>query len=149
SIAAELIKVRRGGGARSLAEDFGGGQGNRGYLRGGSLAAQDLDLFQALVACVRQGTPAALATVIAARGSSPRKAGAKMLIFPDGSICGTIGGGLVEEEVRRAGLDLLAAGGLPVLFEYAMDNDTAAAEGMICGGKVEVLLEPVSPSKIS
>lgn len=145
SIAAELIKVRRGGGARSLAEDFGGGQGNRGYLRGGSLAVQDIDLFQTLVTCVRQGTPAALATVIAARGSSPRKAGAKMLIFPDGSICGTIGGGLVEEEVRRAGLDLLAADGFPVIFNYSMDNATAAAEGMICGGAVEVLIEPVSP----
>ena len=147
SIAAELIKVRRGGGARSLAEDFGGGQGNRGYLRGGSLTAQDIDLFQALVACVRQGTPAALATVIAARGSSPRKAGAKMLIFPNGSICGTIGGGLIEEEVRKAGLALLAAGpdrpGSPGVYRFSLDGATAAAEGMICGGQVEVFIEPV------
>ena len=46
SIAAELVKVRRGGAARSLAEDFGGGQAPQGYFRGGSLAAQDIDLLR-------------------------------------------------------------------------------------------------------
>jgi len=147
SIAAELVKVRRGGAARSLAEDFGGGRAPRGYFRGGSLAAQDRELLQTLVSCARQGRAAALVTVIAARGSSPRKAGAKMLIFPDGSIRGTIGGGLVEEEVRRAGLGILAAGGPPAVFRYALDNPTAAGEGMICGGEVEVLVEPVVPQK--
>lgn len=145
SIAAELVKVRRGGAARSLAEESGGGRGKRGYFTGGSLAAQDFELLQELVGCVRKGTPATLATVIAASGSSPRKAGAKMLVFSDGSIRGTIGGGLAEEKVRRAGLEILTAGGSPAVFRYALDNPTAAAEGMICGGEVEVLVEPFFP----
>ncbi|MCL6638611.1 MAG: XdhC family protein [Firmicutes bacterium] len=141
SIAAELVKVRRNGKARSLAEEAGGGRpaGPRGA---GYLSEKDVELLRVLVDCGRSGTPAVLATVAAAKGSTPRKAGAKMLIFRDGRTLGTIGGGCVEGEVIRKALDVFDSGA-PVLFQYYLDSDVAAGEGMACGGAMEVFLAPV------
>jgi len=143
SIAAELIKVRRGGKARSLAEGTVGGkvaagQHNAGYIPGG-----DVELLQALVKCVAEETPAVLATLVSTKGSTPRKAGAKMLIFRDGRTLGTIGGGCIEGEVRREAL-YISDKGVPRLFNYVLDSEVAADEGMACGGAMEVFLAPVA-----
>lgn len=141
SIAAELVKARRGGAARSLAEvPEGAGDAGRGCLKSDTLV--DLNLLKILVDTLKQGAALAMATVIAARGSAPRKAGAKMLILPDHSIYGTIGGGLIEEEVRKKGLALLSSGE-PAVFKYSLDNEAAAGQGMICGGAMDIFVEPV------
>ena len=83
---------------------------------------------------------AAVATIIRASGSTPRKEGAKMLVFADGSIRGTIGGGLGESQViRRAAA--IAGTGRSCLYHFVMDADVAARDGLACGGNMDVLIE--------
>ena len=62
---------------------------------------EDRTLFQALSDASRAGRRCALATVVDTRGSTPRKAGTKMVIGPEGGLVGTIGGGCGEAEVRE------------------------------------------------
>ena len=86
--------------------------------------------------------PAVLATIVATKGSVPRKAGSKMLIFADGRTMGTIGGGCGEGEVKRQALMVLDAG-KPCLYRVEMLNDVAAEEGMVCGGIMDVWIQLV------
>lgn len=142
SIVAELIKVRRGGKAKSLAEDAGGGR-PAGQHDTVFLSERDVELMRTVVECADRRTPAVLATIAAVKGSTPRKAGAKMLIFRDGRTLGTIGGGCVEGEVIRKALTVFDDGS-PVLFHYFLNSDVAANEGMACGGGMEIFLAPVA-----
>lgn len=86
--------------------------------------------------------PAALCTVTATSGSTPRKAGASMVVLADGSeagaIEGTVGGGAVEHQVRRAALDAIAAC-RPASVELALTTQL----GMCCGGQMTVFIEPL------
>jgi xanthine/CO dehydrogenase XdhC/CoxF family maturation factor len=61
------------------------------------------DVLEAALAAARDGEPAALVTVVSTQGSTPQKAGAKMVVYPDGRIVGTIGGGCVEAEMSWGG----------------------------------------------
>ncbi len=89
------------------------------------------------------GIPVALATVLSHSGSTPRGAGTKMLIRPDGSIIGTIGGGSVEAEViRNAGRVLETGRAVAQRFDFST-TDLASSLGMVCGGKMRVLIEPI------
>ena len=93
------------------------------------------------LASLERGSRVALATVVATRGSTPQKVGARVLVRPDGSTSGTLGGGAVEAEVvREAGGRL--DGSQPVLREYALA--TATDEwGLACGGTMVVFVEPL------
>ncbi|HNB56136.1 MAG TPA: XdhC family protein [bacterium] len=82
----------------------------------------------------------AIATVVRASGSTPRAAGAKMLIFPDGTAQFTIGGGLFESLVIKDALEVLQSG-KPLTRTYAFTLDGQHAIGAVCGGSVEVLIE--------
>lgn len=85
-----------------------------------------------------------MATIISRQGSAPRGMGTKMLIMRDGGIVGTIGGGCVEGNVIAKGRRmLLEEGHKPVVMEVDMSGDAAEDEGMVCGGRVQVLLETV------
>lgn len=84
--------------------------------------------------------PAAVATILRASGSTPRKEGAKMLVFEDGTIIGSIGGGLGENVVIRRAVNLIGTGKSEV-FHFEMDADVAARDGMACGGNMDVLIE--------
>src|SRR6185369_4057083 len=80
------------------------------------------EVFAAVADALDRGEPAALVTIVAAKGSTPQRVGAKMLVFSDGRIVGTIGGGCYE-------------------------NDAFAQEtGLICGGQMDVYIEPIEPS---
>ncbi|HYG57311.1 MAG TPA: XdhC family protein [Symbiobacteriaceae bacterium] len=92
--------------------------------------------------------PVALATIVNVRGHCPRKAGAKMLIWPDGRTRGTIGGGCGEAEVRREALEVLASG-RPAFLVVDLWEDPALEESAVCGGKMEVFVEPVSGQGVS
>lgn len=116
SIAAELVKVRA--------------------AQGGGF---DMALLSQLAELDR---PAALATVVAKSGSAPRGIGARMLMDAFGRIAGTIGGGAAEAGVLAAAGQVMAEG-IPRLMGLRMDNEDARKEGMICGGSVTVLLEPL------
>lgn len=83
-----------------------------------------------------------LATIVNQQGSSPRTAGTRMLITRDQKIIGTIGGGLLEARVMAAGEEILT-GAPPRLMAFNLNNRDAAVMGMVCGGKVNVLLDPL------
>ena len=88
--------------------------------------------------------PLIRALVVQSSGSVPRSAGAAMLVWPDGSISGTVGGGLVEAASRKAALESLESKrGRECDFD--LTGQDAAKLGMICGGKVQVLLDYVRP----
>jgi xanthine dehydrogenase accessory factor len=90
------------------------------------------------------GQPCVLVTVAQTRGSVPREAGAKMLVFPDGRITGSVGGGKFEALVIAASLAALD-GGAPVLKTYPLHEHDGESFGAICGGEVTVLMEPQAP----
>ncbi len=89
-----------------------------------------------------------LATIVRTEGSSPREAGAKMLIFPDGTIQGTIGGGKFEKMVIDDSLELFKTGERCVLKTYKFTGGPEST-GMGCGGEAQVFLERNSaPDKL-
>ena len=89
-------------------------------------------------------TSKVLATIIMRKGSAPRQIGTKMLIFPDGKISGTIGGGSVEAEVMQEGIRMLRKGERGAkLCHVDMTAAAAEEEGMVCGGVIDVLLEVI------
>ncbi len=69
-----------------------------------------------------------------------------MLVYPDGSQAGTLGGGCVEAEVKRRAIDILAKGSAEVV-SFQLDNDYGWDDGLICGGRMQVLVEPFTPQR--
>ena len=85
----------------------------------------------------------ALATVAAAKGSTPRGAGAKMLVYADGRISGTVGGGRLEALVIEESLATLSANArTPTLKTYPLREGLSESFGAVCGGEVTVFIEP-------
>ena len=82
-------------------------------------------------------------SLVETRGSTPQKAGAAMLVFPDGSQCGTLGGGCVEAEVKRRALGLLAEN-RPDVCTFQLDSDYGWDDGLICGGRMKIIVEPIA-----
>lgn len=89
--------------------------------------------------------PIVLATVVRDSGGSPARAGAKILVHPDGSIDGTVGGGILEETIIKDSLAALGEG-KPRLVHYSLKMQGEDAIGSVCGGDVEVFIEPYSPT---
>jgi xanthine dehydrogenase accessory factor len=87
-----------------------------------------------------RGGHAAMATVVKTRGSTPQQAGAKMVIFDDGSFIGTVGGGCVEADIWAEARDVLRTGKADV-YHFNLNDEYADAEGMVCGGQMDVLIE--------
>lgn len=84
----------------------------------------------------------ALCIIVSTRGSTPRVSGAKMIVFEDGTLLGTIGGGALEEMVIKDALQVIRTGN-PVLKRH----DLLHQHGMCCGGTVEIFTEPVARTK--
>jgi len=101
------------------------------------------EVFRELQASLDSGTPAVIATVAATRGSTPRRAGARMLIRSDGSSSGTIGGGCGEAEVIQAALDA-HEDGRPRLIRVDLTNPLDG-DDKICGGVMDVFVERIVP----
>jgi xanthine dehydrogenase accessory factor len=100
-------------------------------------------VFQALAELERTHQPAALCTLVRSTGSTPRRVGSKMLVYPDGSIIGTVGGGEMERRVVAEALQSLKDG-QPRNLSYAMVDPQRGDPG-VCGGQLEVFVEPISP----
>ena len=96
----------------------------------------DLDNWRA------QAKPIALATVIQTWGSSPRRAGAKMAITPDGGIAGSVSGGCVEGAVFEEGVESLKAQ-RPKLLHFGVADETAWEVGLACGGSIDIFVKPL------
>jgi xanthine dehydrogenase accessory factor len=102
------------------------------------------DLLDELLQARRSGRPCALATVAATKGSVPRHPGAKMIVYTDGTIAGTVGGGKFESLVIAEALACLARHE-PVLKTWPLREDQPDSFGAICGGEVTILIEPQVP----
>ncbi len=85
-------------------------------------------------------TPKAIITIIATSGSVPRKEGAKMIVWSDGNILGSIGGGCSESSAINIAHDVIRNGGYRI-ETIDMTSSIAEDEGMVCGGKMEILIE--------
>ena len=95
--------------------------------------------YEQLAAAVNQ--PFALALIAGTKGSSPQRAGAKAIFFPDGKILGTLGGGCLEAEVQSRALRALKSG-QPAEFQMVLDHDFGWDDGLICGGSVSGVILP-------
>ncbi|MGD9646857.1 MAG: XdhC family protein [Pirellulales bacterium] len=100
------------------------------------------DIVRQLIEAVDSGRQAVYCRLVETRGSTPQKAGAGMLVMADGSQVGTLGGGCVEAEVKRQALARLAAGQSSI-ERFSLDHDYGWDDGLICGGRMNVLVEPV------
>src|SRR6266498_1297771 len=100
-------------------------------------------IYQALSELERNNESASLCTVVSSIGSTPRHVGSKMLVYPDRSFVGTIGGGELESRVIQAALESLKSGNAQTL-SYTMADPSRGDPG-VCGGTVEVFVEPILP----
>src|ERR1043165_5354664 len=105
----------------------------------------EVDLFDEIQRLRQSGRKAALATIVQIRGSVPSFQTAKMLVRDDGSTLGSVGGGCVEAEVWAAAQDVLREEKSRVM-SFDLTEESMAEGGLICGGKVEIFVEPVLPS---
>ncbi len=104
------------------------------------------DLLPDVLERLRAGESVALATVVAARGSSPRDPGASMLVMADGTVLGSVSGGCVEGAVYEIGQQVLADG-VAVVQEFGYSDADAFAVGLTCGGTLTIFLQRLDPSR--
>jgi xanthine dehydrogenase accessory factor len=93
---------------------------------------------------LESGGRAAMATVVKTRGSTPQRSGAKLVVFDDGSFIGTVGGGCVEADIWAEAQQVMRSGKAGI-FHFDLAGDFEDDEGMVCGGQMDVLIEPWFP----
>ena len=103
------------------------------------------EVLEALSDALASGDTVALVTIVATHGSTPQRTGAKMVVYPDGRIVGTIGGGCYENDAATKAREALRGGGRPRLVHYELSDDFAEETGLICGGRMDVFIEPIEP----
>ena len=103
-----------------------------------------MDVFEEVVRLRRLGQKCALATIVQVRGSIPSYESAKLLVREDGSMAGTIGGGCVEAEVWNTAREVIETE-KPKHLTFNLGQDAAYDNGLICGGQLDVFVEPVMP----
>jgi len=103
-----------------------------------------MDIYEQIVELRRQGRRGAVATIVNVRGSIPSFKTAKMLVRDDGSIVGTIGGGCVEADVWQAAREVMESE-KPRTLSFDLNQDPKYDTGLVCGGTLEVFVEPVLP----
>jgi xanthine dehydrogenase accessory factor len=103
-----------------------------------------VDIYEEVVRLRRAGRKAALATIVEVRGSIPSFETAKLLVRDDGSMIGTIGGGCVEAEVWTAAREVIETE-RPRHLNFNLGQDAAYDNGLICGGQLDIFVEPVLP----
>ena len=98
------------------------------------------DLLRHLTDALERGREPIVCQVVETRGSTPQKAGALMVVDPDGGQVGTLGGGCVEAEVKQKAIRRIGRAGAEVQ-SFVLDHDYAWADGLICGGKMVIVTE--------
>ncbi len=106
-----------------------------------------MDIYSEICNLRRQRRRAALATIVNVHGSIPSVAAAKMLVRDDGSILGTVGGGCVEDDVRKGAMEVMKDE-KPRTFNFNLDQNPDDDAGLVCGGSLQVFVEPVIPSPV-
>jgi len=103
-----------------------------------------MDIFEEIVRLRRAGQHAALATIVHINGSIPSYESSRMLVRDDGSIVGTVGGGCVEADVWAAAKEVIQSE-LPRKMTFNLNNEASFDSGLICGGTLEIFVEPILP----
>jgi xanthine dehydrogenase accessory factor len=103
-----------------------------------------MDLFEEIVRMRQAGRRGALATIVHTNGSIPSYESSRMLVREDGSLVGTIGGGCVEAEVWAAAKEVMQ-NEAPRKMTFNLNNEATYDNGLICGGTVEIFVEPILP----
>jgi xanthine dehydrogenase accessory factor len=106
-----------------------------------------MDLFEEIVRMRRAGQRGALATIVHTNGSIPSYESSRMLVREDGSSLGTVGGGCVEADVWAAAREVMHREA-PRKIVFHLNNEATYDNGLICGGTVEIFIEPILPQPI-
>jgi xanthine dehydrogenase accessory factor len=106
-----------------------------------------MDLFEEIVRMRRAGQRGALATIVHTNGSIPSYESSRMLVREDGSSLGTVGGGCVEADVWAAAREVMHKEA-PRKIVFHLNNEATYDNGLICGGTVEIFIEPILPQPI-
>ncbi|MEJ2708093.1 MAG: XdhC family protein [Anaerolineales bacterium] len=105
-----------------------------------------MSVYRAVAELEEKNEPGALCIVVRSQGSTPRNASSKMLVYSDGSIVGTVGGGEMESRVLQEALQAIQDG-RPRMLEYSMSDPSRGDPG-VCGGQLEVFVEPIKPKPV-
>jgi xanthine dehydrogenase accessory factor len=100
-------------------------------------------IHQRIQELIDTGKSAAVALIVDSKGSTPRKAGTRMIVYPDARIEGTIGGGILEKRVIEESQQLLQTGGTR-LCHFDLTEDAQDSIGAVCGGEVSVFIETIA-----
>src|SRR6187401_2040599 len=100
------------------------------------------EVFAALAQALEAGEETALVTIVSSNGSTPQRVGAKMLVFADGRTVGTIGGGCYEHDALGKAREALRTR-KAITAKYDLNDDFAEESGLVCGGQMEVFIEPL------
>ncbi|HET9266740.1 MAG TPA: XdhC/CoxI family protein [Vicinamibacterales bacterium] len=103
------------------------------------------EVFSALAEALEKGEPVALVTITGSTGSTPQRVGAKMLVYEDGRTVGTIGGGCYENEAFWKAREAIKSR-KPLNMSFELNDDFAQETGLVCGGQMDVFIEPVEAS---
>src|SRR5256885_1848402 len=106
-----------------------------------------MDLFEEIVKMRRAGQRGALATIVHTNGSIPSYESSRMLVREDGSLAGTVGGGCVEADVWAAAKEVMERES-PRKMVFNLNNEASYDNGLICGGTVEIFIEPILPQPV-
>jgi len=101
------------------------------------------DIFKELLRILENDEPCVLATVVKTKGSTPQKAGAKLLIRKDGGTVGTLGGGCIEGEIWSQAKQILQNHGSSVFRRYDLNEEFAARDGLVCGGTMYFFVDHI------
>src|SRR5246127_320267 len=107
-----------------------------------------MDLFEEIVHMRKAGLRGALATIVPTHGSIPSYESSRMLVRGDGSIAGTIGGGCVEADVWAAAREVMEREA-PRKMVFNLNHEASYDNGLICGGTLEVFVEPILPQPMA
>lgn len=103
----------------------------------------DLEIFKKISELKEKDLAICLATIVETSGSTPRAAGAKMILCVDGATYGSVGGGCGENQVRSAALRSTLVTRTPQMLEIDLTDDLGTKGGDVCGGKMWVFIEPL------
>src|SRR5581483_6952435 len=108
----------------------------------------NMGILRELAGALERGERVALATIVDTHGSTPQKAGARLLVRADGDASGTLGGGCIEAEAHERALAAIGSGE-PAVLDFTLNEDIAVDYGLSCGGTELVLVDPVwSPADV-
>jgi len=110
--------------------------------------ADHLDIFEEIVRLRREGTPAAMATIVGTRGSTPGQETMRLLVLEDGTFLGTVGGGCLEAEVYDAAREVIRDE-TPRTLKFRLTRFESPDSGLLCGGEVTIFVEPITTPRLT